>query len=173
MREWMYMFTILDLGTRRRWEVCFTSLSLYPQGRSPRYTWNMRLGGPESRYGRCGEKKNLTPAGNQTPDFQLIARRYSDWAIATSTLATDRIVKQRTEEYHEYSLNGRPSSLLQCRLGDVSLCNSSPLICLSKKFILHNKVRNFIFRIRNRTTADHSNLIGMRHNTLHVTSMNL
>jgi hypothetical protein len=37
-----------------------------------------RLGGPQSRSGRCGEENNLAPAGIRTPAVQPIARRYTD-----------------------------------------------------------------------------------------------
>jgi hypothetical protein len=55
---------ILDLGTRWRWVVSFTSRPLYPQGKSPWYPLDRRLGGPQSRSGRGGEEKNSqTPSG--------------------------------------------------------------------------------------------------------------
>jgi hypothetical protein len=47
---------ILDLGTRWRWVVSFTTRPLYPQGKSPRYP----LGGLQGRCGRGGENKNST-----------------------------------------------------------------------------------------------------------------
>jgi hypothetical protein len=49
---------ILDLGTRWRWVVSFTSRPLYPQGKSPRYPLDRKLGGPQSRSGRGGQEKN-------------------------------------------------------------------------------------------------------------------
>jgi hypothetical protein len=64
MGEWRYSTTILDLGTRWRWTVSFTPLSLYPRERNPRYPLDRRL---------CVPQKNLTPAGNRTPVFQLVA----------------------------------------------------------------------------------------------------
>jgi hypothetical protein len=45
---------IVDLGTRWRWVVSFTPRPLYPQGRSPWYPLDRRLGGPQSRSGRGG-----------------------------------------------------------------------------------------------------------------------
>jgi hypothetical protein len=51
---------ILDLGTRQRWVVSFTSWSLYPQGKSPSYPLDRRLGGPQSRSGRGCVSKNCT-----------------------------------------------------------------------------------------------------------------
>jgi hypothetical protein len=49
---------ILDLGTRWRWDVSFTPRPLYPQGKSPWYPFDRRLGGPQSRSGRGGEERN-------------------------------------------------------------------------------------------------------------------
>jgi hypothetical protein len=72
--EKRYSATFLDLGTRWRWVVSFTPLPLYHLGKRP---W--KLGEPQSRGGRCGEDKNLAPAGNRTPAIQSVA--YIDWAI--------------------------------------------------------------------------------------------
>jgi hypothetical protein len=33
----------------------------------------MRLGGPQSRYGLCGEERNLDIVGNETPAVQPVA----------------------------------------------------------------------------------------------------
>jgi len=49
---------VLDLGNRWRWVVSSTPRPLYPQGRSPCYPLDKRLGGPQSRSGRGGEEKN-------------------------------------------------------------------------------------------------------------------
>jgi hypothetical protein len=38
-----------------------------PPGKSPRYPFYRRLGGPQSRSGRCGEMKIFYPIGTQTP----------------------------------------------------------------------------------------------------------
>jgi hypothetical protein len=48
-----------------------------PQGKSPWYPLDRRLGGPHSRYGRGGEEKNFRPPpGNEpyNPDHQ--ARKF-------------------------------------------------------------------------------------------------
>jgi hypothetical protein len=37
-----------------------------PQGKSPWYALDRRLGGPQSGSGRGGEEKNPSPAGNRT-----------------------------------------------------------------------------------------------------------
>jgi len=68
---------ILDLGTRWRLVVSFNPWSLYPQGTSPRYALDRRLGGPQNRSGRCGEKKNYKPLeGFELPIIQPVAQRY-------------------------------------------------------------------------------------------------
>jgi hypothetical protein len=52
---------ILDLGARGRLLVSFMRRPLYPQGKSPWYPLDRRLGGPQRRYGRGGEEKNSQP----------------------------------------------------------------------------------------------------------------
>jgi hypothetical protein len=47
---------ILDLGARCRWVVSFTPRPLYPQGKSPWYPLDRRLGGAQSRSGQGGEQ---------------------------------------------------------------------------------------------------------------------
>jgi hypothetical protein len=47
---------ILNLGARWSWVISFTPWTLYPQGKSPSYTLNRRLGGSQSRSGRGGEE---------------------------------------------------------------------------------------------------------------------
>jgi hypothetical protein len=49
---------ILDLGTRWRGVISFPLRPLYPQGKSPCYPLDRRLGGPQNRSGRGGEEKN-------------------------------------------------------------------------------------------------------------------
>jgi hypothetical protein len=83
MGEWRYSSTVLDLVTKWRWVVSFTPLPLYPGGNWRRYPLDRKLGGPQSRYRRYREEKNLAPAGIRTPAVQPVARRYADWAIPT------------------------------------------------------------------------------------------
>jgi hypothetical protein len=52
---------ILDLGTRWRQVVSFMPRLPYPQGKSPWYLLDSRLGGPQSRSGHGGEEKNSQP----------------------------------------------------------------------------------------------------------------
>jgi hypothetical protein len=46
------------------------------RGKSPGYSFDRRLGGPQSRCGRC-------TVGTLTRAVQPVARRYTDWAIPT------------------------------------------------------------------------------------------
>jgi hypothetical protein len=51
------------------WVVSFTPRPLYPQGKSPWYPLDRRVGGPQRRSGRGGEEKNSQlPAGTGNPD---------------------------------------------------------------------------------------------------------
>jgi hypothetical protein len=43
----------------------------------------MRLGGSQSRSGRCGGEKNLSSSGIRTLAVQHVAHHYTDWAIPT------------------------------------------------------------------------------------------
>jgi hypothetical protein len=62
------------------WALAGGEWSLYPRGSRPQYPLYNRLGGPQSRSGRCGEKKIL-PCWWLNPGRP--ARRYTDWAIPT------------------------------------------------------------------------------------------
>jgi hypothetical protein len=52
---------ILDLSTRWKWVVSFTSLPLYPRINNPPYQLNRRLDEPQIRSGSGGDKKNFQP----------------------------------------------------------------------------------------------------------------
>jgi hypothetical protein len=47
--------------------ISFTPRTLYPQGKSPWYPLDRRLGGPQSRSGRGGEDKNSQPLPGNEP----------------------------------------------------------------------------------------------------------
>jgi hypothetical protein len=52
--------------------------SLCLQGKSPWYTVDGRLDGPQSQSGRGGEEKNSQPLpGLEPPIIQLVAQRYT------------------------------------------------------------------------------------------------
>jgi hypothetical protein len=53
-------------------------VSFMPRPLYPRYPLDKRLGGPQNKPGRCGEEKNLAPAGNPTPAVQPVVHRYTD-----------------------------------------------------------------------------------------------
>jgi hypothetical protein len=58
--------------------VSFTPRLLYPQGKTPWYSLDRRLGGAQSRSGRGGEEKNSQsgPESNpRTPIVQPVAQR--------------------------------------------------------------------------------------------------
>jgi hypothetical protein len=83
---------ILDLGTRWRWVVSFTSRPLYTQGKSPWYAMDRRLGGPQSRSERGGEEINSQPLlGLEPPTIQPVAQCYT---TELSRLPRDEVQKQ-------------------------------------------------------------------------------
>jgi hypothetical protein len=61
------LHSFFDLGTRCRWVVSFTPRLFYPQGKSPWYPLDRRLGGPQSRSGRGCEEKNSQPLRESNP----------------------------------------------------------------------------------------------------------
>jgi hypothetical protein len=50
------LHSFFDIGTRWRWVVSFTPQLLYSQGKRPWYPLDRRLGRPQSRSGRDGER---------------------------------------------------------------------------------------------------------------------
>jgi hypothetical protein len=58
---------ILDLGTRWRWVVSFMPQPLYPQGKSPWYPLDRRLGGAQGQSGHSSEDKNSQPLPELNP----------------------------------------------------------------------------------------------------------
>jgi len=82
---------ILHLVTRRRWVVSFMPRPLYPQGKSPWYPLDERLGGPQSRSGRSGEEKNSPPLSGiewnprKAPDWSVTRPRL-DWVLRSASL---------------------------------------------------------------------------------------
>jgi hypothetical protein len=47
----------------------------YPPRKSPWYSMDRRLGGPQNRSERCAEEKYHAPARNPSPAVQPVARR--------------------------------------------------------------------------------------------------
>jgi hypothetical protein len=58
---------ILDLGTRWRWVASFMPRPLYPQGMSPWYPLDRRVGRPQSQSWRGGEENNSKPLPGLEP----------------------------------------------------------------------------------------------------------
>jgi hypothetical protein len=57
--------------------VSFTHRPLCLQVKSPRYPLDRKLGGPQSRSGRCGDEKNSQPMPRlEPPIIQPVAERY-------------------------------------------------------------------------------------------------
>jgi hypothetical protein len=61
-----------------RWVVSFTPLSLYRRGKSPRYTFDRRLGGPRAGLD-AAEKTKILHCRESNPGRP--ACRYTDWVI--------------------------------------------------------------------------------------------
>jgi hypothetical protein len=73
-----YIVRILDLGTRWKWVVSFTSWPFYPQGKSPWYPLDRSPGGPQSRSGHGAEEKNFQPLPGFEPlIIHPVAQRYT------------------------------------------------------------------------------------------------
>jgi hypothetical protein len=62
-----YSSIVLDLGTRWRGGVSFTSNPLYSRRNRPQYPLDNNLGEPQSRSELDEEEKHLASAGNRTP----------------------------------------------------------------------------------------------------------
>jgi hypothetical protein len=53
-----------------------------PQGKSPWYPLDRKLGGPQNRSGQRGVEKNSQPlSGLETPIIQAVGQRYTNGAI--------------------------------------------------------------------------------------------
>jgi hypothetical protein len=133
--------------------------ALFP-GEGSQYQFDMRLGGPRSRSGHCGEK-SLVSTGNQTPTFQPVDRHYTDWAIPARIVQplkwppTDLILGMDNGLCHGIYVQTRPGIHLACypnstgdpksrysewlRAGCPRVRNSSP-----------GRVKNFHFSISSR-----------------------
>jgi hypothetical protein len=69
---------ILELSTRWSWVVSFMSWPLYPQGKSPWYPLDRRLGGLQSWSGHSGEEKNSQPLPRlKPPIIQAVGQCYT------------------------------------------------------------------------------------------------
>jgi hypothetical protein len=69
---------VRNVGTKWERVDSFTTLPLYPQGKSTRYPFHRRLGGPQNRSGRGGKEKISQPlSGLEPPIIQPIPQRYT------------------------------------------------------------------------------------------------
>jgi hypothetical protein len=75
--------------------VSFTPRSLYPQGKSSRYPFNRRLGGPQSRSGRR-EESPYRDSNSDPSVVQPVASPYRDCAI--SIFRVEHEAKQKPAE---------------------------------------------------------------------------
>jgi hypothetical protein len=116
---------ILDLGTRWRWVISFTPPPLYPQGKSPWYPLDRRMGGLQSRSVHRRKEKNSEPPPGLEPSINqpvtLNVRSYTPYLEATSP-----IHKLRTRLRSDVGCSQRPSLLSNWyRGGGVSPCRWS------------------------------------------------
>jgi hypothetical protein len=131
---------ILDRGARWRWVVTFTPRPLYPQGKSPWYPSDGRLGGPQSRSGRGGEEKNFQPLQRLEPRIihsvvqrsNYEGRLVSSWThlitsftfsrngwsvVRNASLAKGGISKKRpSPHFHKLATRSNKVSLLRTSL---------------------------------------------------------
>jgi hypothetical protein len=87
----------LDLDISWRLMLSFTPLPLYHRGKDPRYPFDRRLGGPQSRSGQRGE--NSWPYRDSNSDLsvvQPVASRYTVYAIPAPTLCPYMEIKLST-----------------------------------------------------------------------------
>jgi hypothetical protein len=101
MGECRYNSTIIDLGTRWRWEASFTPRPLYPRGQCPRCPLDTRLGELQGQSERCWEGKNLLPLpGIESRSTVPQPNRYPEGPIPVPGLLSQTGIKvfRTTEE---------------------------------------------------------------------------
>jgi hypothetical protein len=83
--KWMYSSIIIDLDTRWNWVQNLTQRPLCSRRQSP---WYRDWIDPRAGLDAMEERKYFAPAGNRTPDVQLVAysSRYTDWFIPAPQL---------------------------------------------------------------------------------------
>jgi hypothetical protein len=91
--------------------VGFTLWPLYPQGKSPWYPLDLRLGGPQSQYGHGGEEKNSQPLlGIKPPIIQPITYFFIKNTVNLFFHITTFLFGFPT--HYMYNLNKNSSSLV-------------------------------------------------------------
>jgi hypothetical protein len=97
-----------------------------------------RLGGPQIRSGRCGEKY-LPPVGNRTPANKPVTHRYTDCAIPAPFKIIAPTVKQKWNQITaaEYETNYRMSvtSLLNVEERNVAIQRAAMQIGLKSHLV--------------------------------------
>jgi hypothetical protein len=74
IEEWRYSSTILDLGTRWRWEAILTPLPIYPPGKDPPVPIGQEAGWvPEPVWALWRGAKSLSAARNRTMAVKPVA----------------------------------------------------------------------------------------------------
>jgi hypothetical protein len=100
-------------GSRRTAPPFFTSTQIHapvvlPPGNEHRYPFYRRLGGPQTRSGRCGEERNLlSPCENRTLipwSSSPSPSRWTDWAIMSPEIRKCRLL-QKYQDRCYYMLN--------------------------------------------------------------------
>jgi hypothetical protein len=110
-----------------------------PPGKSPRYPFYRRLGGPQSRSGRYGEVKNFYPSGTWTPAplvVQLVASRYTDWAnpLFSIKINVKLIMAQKhLGDLAEFTIT---MSALRGKAWKLTKCQTLPLFCRLNVFTI-------------------------------------
>jgi hypothetical protein len=116
--SYIYSSTILDLGTRWRRMVSFTSRPLYSRGNSPRYPLDRRLGGPQNWPGPCVVGKNLLslPGIELRPSSPSISRlNQNPHRQQTSHNRPSRIIMLPREEGGRIMAQGKSCHLVDAR----------------------------------------------------------
>jgi hypothetical protein len=115
----VYLHGFFDLGTRWRWVISFTPRPLYLQWKSPWYSLDRRLGGPQSRFGRGDEEKNSQPLRESkpgTPIFQPVAYTILIYVFVAQFLVfvkSEKFVPYFVSEYYKWATLRWCGSLLQ------------------------------------------------------------
>jgi hypothetical protein len=109
-----------------------------PMGKRPRYPFNRRQSGPQSRSGRRGEQKILDPTGART----LTPLPSSPYPVAIPTalsryLLPGGLLRKTTKENLGYSVSGPRSVLFETHLFVWTLlfcCYATGYLGVSKQF---------------------------------------
>jgi hypothetical protein len=102
--NWALRQRILDLGSRWRWAVSFTSRPLYPQEKSPWYPLDRSLGehGPQRRSRRSGEEENSQ--GVKPLTVRNIVTCYEwNWSSRSKNWRDAKLVKDATKKNFFFS----------------------------------------------------------------------